>query len=99
MTSERLRGQPGRPKGSRPRASVPSGSHFPRPAGVCHSGGMPESEEAAGERVWRALPPGTREALTRGLSPTDLQTLLLAVARERAAQVTPAEVARRWQHD
>ena len=60
---------------------------------------MPASHDEAGERVWRAVPAGTREALTRGLSPTDLQTLLIAVARERAAQVTPAGVLRRWGRD
>jgi hypothetical protein len=60
---------------------------------------MADSEDEATERVWRALPDGTRSALTRGLSPTDLQTLLIAVARERAAQVTPADVLRRWRRD
>lgn len=60
---------------------------------------MADSEEQAGERVWRAVPPGTREALTRDLPPTDLRTLLLAVARDRASQVTPADVMRRWQQD
>ena len=33
------------------------------------------------------------------LSPTDLQTLLLAVAKTRAGRVTPARVAQRWQED
>ncbi|HEY0936853.1 MAG TPA: hypothetical protein VGD91_24355 [Trebonia sp.] len=60
---------------------------------------MPHSEDPAAERIWRALPPGTREALERGLSPTDLQTLLLAVARTRAGQVRPADVLRRWRSD
>ncbi len=59
---------------------------------------MPDNEDRAGERVWQAVPAGTREALTR-LPPTDLQTLLIAVARARAAQVTPADVMRRWQQD
>jgi hypothetical protein len=45
------------------------------------------------------MPAGAREALSRGLTPTDLQTLLLSVARERAATVTPAELLRRWQSD
>jgi hypothetical protein len=47
----------------------------------------------------QAMPAGTREALTRRLPPADLQTLLLAVARARAGQVTPADVMRRWQQD
>ena len=60
---------------------------------------MPGSEDRAAERIWRAMPAGTREALTRDLPPTDLQTLLIAVARARADQTTPADVMRRWQHD
>jgi hypothetical protein len=59
---------------------------------------MADHEDRAGQRVWQAVPPGTREALAR-LSPTDLQTLLLDVARTRAGQVTPADVLRRWQQD
>jgi hypothetical protein len=60
---------------------------------------MPGSEDRAAERIWRAMPAGTRDALTRDLPPTDLQTLLIAVARARAGQITPADVMRRWQHD
>ena len=45
---------------------------------------MPDSEDRAEERIWRAMPAGTREALTRDLPPTHLQTLLIAVARARA---------------
>ncbi len=60
---------------------------------------MPASEDGAEERIWRAMPAGTREALTRDLSPTDLQTLLIAVARARADRAAPADVMRRWQHD
>jgi hypothetical protein len=60
---------------------------------------MPDSEDGAEERIWRAMPAGSREALTRDLPPTDLQTLLIAVARARADQTTPADVIRRWQHD
>lgn len=74
-------------------------NRFPAGPVVCDSGGMPDSEERATERVWRAMPAGSREALTRDLPPTDLQTLLLAVARARAGQVTPADVMRRWQQD
>jgi hypothetical protein len=51
------------------------------------------------ERVAAALPPGTLAALTHGLPPTDLQTLLLAVARERAARVDPAGLVRRRRGD
>ena len=60
---------------------------------------MPDSEDPPAERIWRALPAGTREALTRGLPPTDLQTLLIAVAEARADQTTAADVMRRWQYD
>ena len=60
---------------------------------------MAENEDQAGERVWQAMPAGAREALTRDLPPADLRTLLLAVARARAGQVTPAQVMRRWQQD
>jgi hypothetical protein len=60
---------------------------------------MSDNEDRAGERIWRAMPAGVREALTRRLPQADLRTLLLAVARERAAQVTPADVMRSWQHD
>jgi hypothetical protein len=66
---------------------------------VCDSGQMPDSEDQATERVWRALPVGAREALVRDLPPTDLQTLLIGVARARADRVTPADVMRRWQQD
>ena len=75
------------------------GKSFSLPAGACDSGQMADNEDWAGEWVWRGVPPGTREALTRDLPPADLQTLLIAVARARAGQVTPAGVLRRWQHD
>jgi hypothetical protein len=52
-----------------------------------------------GERVWRKVPDGAREALTGGLSPSELQTALLEVSRERAAAVTPARLMQRWQED
>lgn len=52
-----------------------------------------------GERVWRKLPDGAREGLTAGVSPSELQTVLLEVSRARAAAVTPARVMRRWQED
>jgi hypothetical protein len=44
------------------------------------------------------MPEGARDALA-GLSPTDLQTLLLDVAQTRAAAVTPADLLRRWGAD
>jgi hypothetical protein len=53
---------------------------------------------AAERRVWSRLPAGSREALEQ-MSATDLQTLLLSVARTRAAKVRPADVLRRWQED
>ena len=40
-----------------------------------------------------------RRALEDGLSPTDLESLLLAVARARAGRVNPARVFRRWGND
>ncbi len=45
------------------------------------------------------MPAGAREVLSRHLTPTDLQTLLLSVVRDRAESVTPAELLRRWQND
>ena len=55
--------------------------------------------QAATRRVWMKMPAGAREMLGHGVSPTDLQTLLLSVVRERAESVTPAELLRRWQSD
>ncbi|MGR6318473.1 hypothetical protein Q2K19_00430 [Micromonospora soli] len=52
----------------------------------------------AERRVWAALPPGTRAALA-ALPPADLRTLLLTVARDRAAAVRPPDVVRRWRAD
>lgn len=52
-----------------------------------------------GERVWRKVPSGAREVLGGGLSPSELQTVLLEVCRARAAVVTPARVMRRWRED
>ena len=45
------------------------------------------------------MPADARELLARRVPPTDLQTLLLGVARERAGAVTPAELLRRWESD
>jgi hypothetical protein len=52
-----------------------------------------------GERVWRKIPDGAREAFARGLSPSELQTALLEVSRERAGAVTPARLVQRWRED
>lgn len=60
---------------------------------------MPGNQERAAERIWRGLPAVTRDALESGLPPTDLQTLLIAVAGVRASRVTAADVMRRWQAD
>lgn len=49
-------------------------------------------------RVWARLPDGTGEALGE-LSATDLQTLLLSVARTRATRVGPPDLLRRWRED
>lgn len=43
--------------------------------------------------------PGLAEALATRLAPTDLRSLLLAVARRRAAASTPAEVLGRYESD
>lgn len=40
-----------------------------------------------------------REALTRGLPPNELWSLLLAVLETRAARRTPAMVRQQWEHD
>ncbi|MFG3700235.1 hypothetical protein ACGF5C_20270 [Micromonospora sp. NPDC047620] len=52
----------------------------------------------AERRVWGRLPGGARAALAR-LAPADLRTLLLAVARDRAAAARPADLVRRWRTD
>lgn len=51
------------------------------------------------ERIWRVVATAPRAALEQQLSPTDLQSLLLGVARTRADRVTPARVLRRWRQD
>jgi hypothetical protein len=60
---------------------------------------MPGSKAHPADRVWRSLPAGAREALEHDLPPTDLQTLLIAVAEARAGRITAADVMRRWQND
>jgi hypothetical protein len=57
------------------------------------------SGAAAERRVWGAVPIETRHALETGLAPSDLQTLLMAVARARAGKVTAARVLQRWGQD
>jgi hypothetical protein len=61
--------------------------------------GEPRNKNEAAERVWRVLPDGARESLEAGLAPTDLQSLLIAVAAARAAGVRPADVVARWRRD
>jgi hypothetical protein len=56
-------------------------------------------DSAAERRVWASLPEAAREALEAGLSPTDLQTLLIGIMRARAERTTPAQVLRRWRED
>ncbi|MDX6252604.1 MAG: hypothetical protein QOF10_5964 [Kribbellaceae bacterium] len=51
------------------------------------------------ERVWARLPAGCRETLDEGLSPSELQTVLLDVSQRRAGKVTPARVMQRWRED
>ena len=53
----------------------------------------------AAARVWARLPPGARAVLEQELSPTDLQTLMLHLARTRADRVGAAELVRRWRSD
>jgi hypothetical protein len=60
---------------------------------------MDHGDDRVADRVWRAMPAGSQQALERSLSPTDLQTLLIAVARARAERATAADVMRRWQTD
>ena len=57
-----------------------------------------EPNEAV-ERVWRRLPSEAREALMVGMTPTDLQTLLLSVSRARAEQVGAPRLMQRWRED
>ncbi len=58
-----------------------------------------ERKSAAVERVWSRLPDRARTVLETELSPTDLQTLLLDLARTRARRTTPSQTLRRWQSD
>jgi hypothetical protein len=66
---------------------------------MVHGDGMSGEELSAAERrVWARLPDGSQQALS-DLPPTDLQTLLLSVARTRASRVRPAHLLRRWRTD
>ena len=56
-------------------------------------------EQAGSGRVWRQVAASPRAALDHGLSPADLQTLLLDVSRRRASRVTPARLLQRWRQD
>ncbi|GEL17905.1 hypothetical protein [Pseudonocardia asaccharolytica] len=51
------------------------------------------------DRVWRSVLDDPLAALESGLPPTDLQTLLIDVARSRARRVSPARVLQRWRDD
>jgi hypothetical protein len=53
----------------------------------------------AAERVWRSMPDDVREKLAAGLPPTDLQSLLIDLARARAEHVGPADLVARWRRD
>jgi hypothetical protein len=56
-------------------------------------------EPTPSERIWRQLEAAPRAALEHDLSQADLQSLLLDVARQRAATATPARLMRRWRQD
>ncbi len=61
---------------------------------------MTEQELSPAERrVWALVPDDARASLERGLSPTDLQTMLLATTRVRAGRVTPSRLMNRWSED
>jgi len=57
------------------------------------------ADEGPSRRIWSRLPDGARRALTEELSPTDLQSLLLDVTRQRAKAVRPARLTQRWASD
>jgi hypothetical protein len=57
------------------------------------------SGRSAAQRAWSRLPPAAQSVLETGLSPTDLQSLLLDLSRTRAHRTTPASVRRRWEQD
>lgn len=59
----------------------------------------PTSSNPAAERGWRAMRAGARGQLEGGLAPTDLQSLLIALAGSRGASVRPADLVARWRRD
>jgi hypothetical protein len=61
--------------------------------------GRIEGSRPAVQRVWSELPAEARSILLDGLSPTDLQTLLLDVARTRAHRVDAVRLVSRWRED
>jgi hypothetical protein len=63
------------------------------------AGSMATNGGAALGRIWAHVLRNPRQALEETLPPTDLQTLLLAVARARAEPLTPADLVRRWRED
>ena len=58
-----------------------------------------DSSRPATDRVWATLPATAQSVLEEGLSPTDLQTLLLDLARTRSARVDVARLRQRWAED
>src|SRR4051794_37690077 len=60
---------------------------------------MAPSDPRAVERVWAQVLVNPRQALESTLAPTDLQTLLLGVARTRAHRRTAADLVERWRAD
>lgn len=59
----------------------------------------PSRMNEVARRAWAALPEGSREGLCDGLSPADLQAVLMEVSRSRASRVTPARLMRRRSED
>ena len=60
---------------------------------------MTNEETGPVERVWRSLPVAARRTLELELTPADLRTLQIDLARTRAAEATPASLMRRWVED
>ncbi|SDT18091.1 hypothetical protein [Microlunatus soli] len=60
---------------------------------------MVPADHDSSARIWSLLPAEVHQELAEGLSPTDLQSLLIDVAGSRAAEVTPARLMQRWRSD
>ncbi len=60
---------------------------------------MRKDETGPVERVWGYLSVAARRTLESELAPADLHTLLMDLARTRAAKASPAVVMRRWVED